>query len=80
MKANVLLVAALVAAMPISTSAQEGRMPAFSGATGWLNSAPLSAGELRGKWSGRVLTYTCINWLRHLTSGRGENTGHTAWR
>ena len=67
MKANVLLVAALVAAMPISTSAQEGRMPAFSGATGWLNSAPLSAGELRGKvvlvefW-----TYTCINWLRQL--------------
>jgi len=67
MKANVLLVATLVAAMPISTSAQEGRMPDFSGATGWLNSAPLSAGELRGKM---VLvefwTYTCINWLRQL--------------
>jgi thiol-disulfide isomerase/thioredoxin len=45
----------------------EGRLPAFSGATGWLNSAPLTTDELRGKvvlvdfW-----TYTCINWLRTL--------------
>ena len=36
-------------------------------ATAWLNSAPLTAGDLRGKvvlvdfW-----TYTCINWLRTL--------------
>jgi thiol-disulfide isomerase/thioredoxin len=43
----------------------EGEMPSFGGATGWLNSQPLSAAELRGKvvlvefW-----TYTCINWLR----------------
>jgi thiol-disulfide isomerase/thioredoxin len=43
------------------------RMPSFSGATGWLNSAPLTPAELRGKvvlvefW-----TYTCINWLRQL--------------
>ena len=40
-------------------------MPALSGATGWLNSEPLSPAELRGHvvlvdfW-----TLTCINWLR----------------
>ena len=45
----------------------EGRLPGFDGATGWLNSAPLTAADLRGKvvladfW-----TYTCINWLRTL--------------
>ena len=45
----------------------EGRLPDFDGATGWLNSRPLSADDLRGKvvlvdfW-----TYTCINWLRTL--------------
>jgi thiol-disulfide isomerase/thioredoxin len=45
----------------------ESRLPSFEGATGWLNSPPLSADGLRGKvvlinfW-----TYTCINWLRQL--------------
>jgi thiol-disulfide isomerase/thioredoxin len=45
----------------------EGRLPAFDGATGWLNSEPLTPESLRGKvvlvdfW-----TYTCINWLRTL--------------
>jgi thiol-disulfide isomerase/thioredoxin len=45
----------------------EGYLPGFDGATGWLNSPPLSAEDLRGKvvlvdfW-----TYTCINWLRTL--------------
>jgi thiol-disulfide isomerase/thioredoxin len=45
----------------------EGHMPGFDGATGWLNSEPLTAEGLRGKvvlvdfW-----TYTCINWLRTL--------------
>jgi thiol-disulfide isomerase/thioredoxin len=45
----------------------EGRLPPFSGATGWLNSPPLTTDELGGKvvlvdfW-----TYTCINWLRTL--------------
>ena len=40
-------------------------MPALSGATGWVNSEPLSPAELRGHvvlvnfW-----TLTCINWLR----------------
>jgi thiol-disulfide isomerase/thioredoxin len=42
-------------------------LPSFTGATGWLNSPPLSPESLRGKvvlvdfW-----TYTCINWLRTL--------------
>jgi thiol-disulfide isomerase/thioredoxin len=41
------------------------RLPGFAGATGWLNSPPLSPEDLRDKvvlvdfW-----TYTCINWLR----------------
>jgi thiol-disulfide isomerase/thioredoxin len=45
----------------------EGRLPGFDGATGWLNSEPLTAAGLAGKvvlvnfW-----TFTCINWLRQL--------------
>ena len=45
----------------------EGRLASFEGATGWLNSEPLTSDGLRGKvvlvdfW-----TYTCINWLRTL--------------
>jgi thiol-disulfide isomerase/thioredoxin len=45
----------------------EGDLPSLGGATGWLNSPPLTASGLRGKvvlidiW-----TYTCINWLRTL--------------
>jgi thiol-disulfide isomerase/thioredoxin len=45
----------------------EGDFPSLSGATEWLNSAPLTPAGLRGKvvlvdfW-----TYTCINWLRTL--------------
>jgi thiol-disulfide isomerase/thioredoxin len=45
----------------------EGELPSFGGATGWLNSPPLTAAGLRGQV---VLvdfcTYTCINWLRQL--------------
>jgi hypothetical protein len=45
----------------------EGSLPAFDGATTWVNSEPLSAGALQGKV---VLvsfgTYTCINWIRSL--------------
>ncbi|MDO9376096.1 MAG: thioredoxin family protein [Ferruginibacter sp.] len=43
----------------------EAVFPSFSGATGWLNSKPLTAKELKGKvvliefW-----TFTCINWMR----------------
>jgi thiol-disulfide isomerase/thioredoxin len=45
----------------------EGHLPGFEGATGWLNSPPLTPADVRGKvvlvdfW-----TYTCINWLRTL--------------
>jgi thiol-disulfide isomerase/thioredoxin len=45
----------------------EGELPSFDGATGWLNSPPLTPADLRGRvvlagfW-----TYTCINWLRQL--------------
>src|SRR5215204_2631456 len=50
------------AALPV-----EGRLPSFEGATGWLNSDPLTPEGLRGQvvlvdfW-----TYTCVNWLRTL--------------
>jgi len=45
----------------------EGRLPGFDGATGWLNSEPLTVEELRGKIVlVDVWTYTCINWLRTL--------------
>jgi thiol-disulfide isomerase/thioredoxin len=58
----------------------EGELPSFSGATGWLNSPPLTPAGLRGKvtlidfW-----TYTCINWLRQLPYVRawaGKYSGH----
>jgi thiol-disulfide isomerase/thioredoxin len=45
----------------------EREVPSFGGATGWLNSPPLTPAGLRGSvvlvnfW-----TYTCINWLRQL--------------
>jgi len=45
----------------------EGTLPSLSGATGWLNSPPLTAEQLRGKvvlidfW-----TYSCINCLRAM--------------
>ncbi len=45
----------------------EGALPSFSGATGWLNTDPLTLEALRGRvvlvdfW-----TYTCVNWLRTL--------------
>jgi thiol-disulfide isomerase/thioredoxin len=46
---------------------RETRLPGFEGATGWLNSEPVTPDDLRGEvvlvdfW-----TYTCINWLRTL--------------
>ena len=45
----------------------EGELPSLGGATGWLNSPPLTAAGLRGKVVLiDVWTYTCINWLRQL--------------
>jgi len=45
----------------------EGAFPSLAGATGWLNSPPLTAAGLRGKVVVLdVWTYTCINWLRTL--------------
>src|SRR6202453_1337342 len=45
----------------------EGRLPSFDGATGWLNSPPLTAADLRGKVVlVNFCTYTCVNWLRQL--------------
>ena len=45
----------------------EGKLPAFDGATAWLNGEPLTAADVLG----RVVlvsfgTYTCINWIRSL--------------
>jgi thiol-disulfide isomerase/thioredoxin len=56
------LLAATMAPLPV-----EGELPSLGGASGWLNSQPLTKDGLRGKvvlvdfW-----TYTCINWLRTL--------------
>jgi thiol-disulfide isomerase/thioredoxin len=45
----------------------EGAFPSLAGATGWLNSPPLTEAGLRGKVVLiDVWTYTCINWLRTL--------------
>jgi thiol-disulfide isomerase/thioredoxin len=45
----------------------EREMPSFGGATGWLNTQPLTADFLRGKVVlVQFCTYTCINWLRTL--------------
>jgi thiol-disulfide isomerase/thioredoxin len=58
----------------------EGELPPFDGATGWINSPPLTTAGLRGKvvltgfW-----TYTCINWLRqlpYLRAWAGKYSGH----
>ena len=45
----------------------EGRLASFDGATGWLNSEPLTPDGLRGRVVlVDVWTYTCVNWLRTL--------------
>ncbi len=49
------------------SSSTEGRMPPIDGATGWLNTRPLTTDGLRGKVVVvDFCTYTCINWLRTL--------------
>ena len=63
------------AALPV-----EGELPSFGGATGWLNTPPLTPAGLRGEvvlvsfW-----TYTCVNWLRqlpYLRAWAGKYAGH----
>ena len=55
-----------LAGEPLALS-DEGPLASFDGATGWLNSEPLTPDGLRGRvvlvdfW-----TYTCVNWLRTL--------------
>ena len=45
----------------------EGRLASFAGATGWLNTEPLTPEGLRGRVVlVDVWTYTCVNWLRTL--------------
>ena len=45
----------------------EGHLPPFDGATGWLNSEPLTPEGLRGRVVAvQFWTYTCVNWLRTL--------------
>src|SRR5215472_6781197 len=45
----------------------EGQLPPLTGATGWLNSAPLTPEGLRGQVvMVDFCTYTCINWIRTL--------------
>jgi hypothetical protein len=45
----------------------EGRFPSLDGATGWLNTSPLTPEGLAGKVVViNFCTYTCINWLRTL--------------
>jgi thiol-disulfide isomerase/thioredoxin len=52
----------------------QGPLPGFDGATGWLNSKALAPDGLRGQvvlvqfW-----TYTCVNWLRTLPYVRAWN-------
>jgi hypothetical protein len=52
--------------MPKRLPCLPGRLPGFDGATGWLNSSPVSPADLRGKVVLDFWTYTCINWLRTL--------------
>ena len=57
----------------------EGQLPSFAGATGWLNSDPLTPEGLRGRvvlvdfW-----TYTCVNWLRTLPYVRAWDAKYAA--
>jgi len=61
------LLTAAMASLPV-----EGELPSLGGATGWLNSQPLTKADLRGKVVlVDIWTYTCINWLRTLPHVRG---------
>jgi cytochrome c biogenesis protein CcdA/thiol-disulfide isomerase/thioredoxin len=50
-----------------ATLAVEGQMPSLAGATGWINSPPLSPAQFKGKVVViDVWTYSCVNCLRTL--------------
>jgi thiol-disulfide isomerase/thioredoxin len=52
----------------------QGQLPGFGGATGWLNAQPLSSEGLRGRVVAvQFWTYTCVNWLRTLPYVRAWN-------
>jgi thiol-disulfide isomerase/thioredoxin len=62
-----MLLTAAMATLPV-----EGELPSLGGATGWLNSQPLTKADLRGKVVlVDIWTYTCINWLRTVPYVRG---------
>jgi thiol-disulfide isomerase/thioredoxin len=71
---GVVFALAIGVALQIGGKPAARNLPSFSGATGWLNSPPLTPAELRGKvvlvdfW-----TFTCINWLRTLPYLRAWN-------
>jgi thiol-disulfide isomerase/thioredoxin len=58
----------------------EGLLPSFDGATGWLNSPPLTAADLAGKVVvANFWTFTCVNWLRqlpHVRAWAGKYSDH----
>lgn len=66
-RAAAVWVAIVVAGLPVAATAAPTPMPGFDGATTWLNSAPLTPRQLRGKvvlvdfW-----TYSCINCIRTI--------------
>jgi hypothetical protein len=50
---------------------EPAHMPSFDGATGWLNSPPLSTDALRGHVVAvQFCTFSCINWIRTLPHTR----------
>jgi thiol-disulfide isomerase/thioredoxin len=52
---------------PAGRLSNEGRFPSLDGATGWLNTSPLTPEGLSGKVVViNFCTYTCVNWLRTL--------------
>ena len=67
MEAGAMTSGAMMAAGNTEGAPKEGAMPELTGATGWLNSKPLTPAALRGKvvvidfW-----TYSCINCLHAL--------------
>ena len=52
---------------PVADLPIEGHFPSLEGASGWLNSGPLTPAGLRGRIVAvDFCTYTCINWIRSL--------------